>query len=98
MKVHYDNGDIQEVFIRMLIPMNGESRVINLEGGLRHLQRLNSGMKRSASTLGNPGLPFGEDVDYITFGEAACRMQSGFFMVPSCPLFQGLKCPDYLIK
>jgi hypothetical protein len=40
MKVHFDNGDVQEVSIRMLIPMSGESRVINLEGGLRHLQKI----------------------------------------------------------
>jgi hypothetical protein len=40
MKVHYDNGDVQEVSLRMLIPMNGESRVINLDGGLRHLQKI----------------------------------------------------------
>jgi hypothetical protein len=54
MKVHYDNGDIQEVFIRMLIPMNGESRVINLEGGLRHLQKIEFWYETVGFNAGKP--------------------------------------------
>ena len=40
MKVHFDNGTVQDVSLRMSIPENGESRVINLHGGLRQLKKI----------------------------------------------------------
>jgi hypothetical protein len=40
MKVHFDNGDVQDVQMRSLIRQGGESRVIDLEGGLRHLNKI----------------------------------------------------------
>ncbi len=40
MKIHFDNGDVQNVELRAVIPQGGESRVIDLEGGLRHIQKI----------------------------------------------------------
>jgi hypothetical protein len=40
MKVYFDNGDVQDVSIRFHIPQGGESRVIDLDGGLRHIKRI----------------------------------------------------------
>lgn len=40
MKVYFDNGDVQDVSIRFRIPQGGESRVIDLDGGLRHIKRI----------------------------------------------------------
>ncbi len=40
MKVYFDNGDVQDVSIRIRIPQGGESRVIDLDGGLRHIKRI----------------------------------------------------------
>ncbi len=40
MKVYFDNGGMQDVSIRTHIPQGGESRVIDLDGGLRHIQRI----------------------------------------------------------
>ncbi len=40
MKVYFDNGGVQDVQIRTLIPQGGSSRVIDLEGGLRHLSKI----------------------------------------------------------
>jgi len=40
MKVYFDNGSIQDVSIRSRIPQGGESRVIDLDGGLRHIKRI----------------------------------------------------------
>jgi hypothetical protein len=40
MKVYFDNGDVQDVSIRYRIPQGGESRVIDLNGGLRHIKRI----------------------------------------------------------
>jgi hypothetical protein len=40
MKVYFDNGDVQDVSIRYRIPQGGESRVIDLDGGLRHIKRI----------------------------------------------------------
>lgn len=40
MKVYFDNGSVQDVSIRLHIPQGGESRVIDLDGGLRHIQRI----------------------------------------------------------
>lgn len=40
MKVHFDNGAVQDVSVRSLIPQGGETRVIDLDGGLRKLSRI----------------------------------------------------------
>jgi hypothetical protein len=40
MKVHFDNGEMQDVSIRNTIRQGGESRVIDLNGGLRHLSKI----------------------------------------------------------
>jgi hypothetical protein len=40
MKVHFDNGEVQDVPLRSLIPEGGESRAINLDGGLRNLEKI----------------------------------------------------------
>jgi hypothetical protein len=40
MKVYFDNGTVQDVSIRFHIPQGGESRVIDLDGGLRHTSRI----------------------------------------------------------
>ena len=40
MKIYFDNGAVQDVSIRFHIPQGGESRVIDLDGGLRHIKRI----------------------------------------------------------
>ena len=40
MKVYFDNGQVQDVAIRNTIRQGGESRVIDLDGGLRHLSKI----------------------------------------------------------
>lgn len=40
MKVYFDNGDVQDVSIRTDIRQGGESRVIDLNGGLRHISKI----------------------------------------------------------
>jgi hypothetical protein len=40
MKIYYDNGDVQDVALRAVIPQGGESRVIDLVGGVRHLKKI----------------------------------------------------------
>lgn len=40
MKVVFDNGTVQDVQIRSLIAQGGVTRVIDLEGGLRHLSKI----------------------------------------------------------
>lgn len=40
MKVYFDNDEVQDVTLRALIPQGGESRVINLNGGLRRLKKI----------------------------------------------------------
>ena len=40
MKVHYDNGDVQDVSLKLLFRQGEESRVIDLNGGLRHLRKI----------------------------------------------------------
>lgn len=40
MKVYFDNGSVQDVSIRAHIRQGGESRVIDLDGGLRHISRI----------------------------------------------------------
>ena len=40
MKVYFDNGDVQDVSIRNQIRQGGESRIIDLTGGLRGLKKI----------------------------------------------------------
>jgi len=40
MKVYFDNGDVQDISIRNQIRQGGESRVIDLNGGLRGLKKI----------------------------------------------------------
>ena len=40
MKIHFDNGDIQDVALRNRFAQGSESRVIDLNGGLRHLKKI----------------------------------------------------------
>jgi len=40
MKVYFDNGGVQDVALRSRFNQGSESRVIDLDGGLRHLSRI----------------------------------------------------------
>ena len=40
MKVYFDNGEVQDVSIRFQIHQGGESRVIDLNRGLRQISRI----------------------------------------------------------
>jgi hypothetical protein len=40
MKIYFDNGDVQDVSLRSIIRQGQYSRVIDLNGGLRHLKRI----------------------------------------------------------
>lgn len=40
MKIHFDNGGVQEVELRNRFNAGTESRVIDLDGGLRHLTKI----------------------------------------------------------
>ena len=40
MKIHFDNGTIQDVQLRAVIPQGGDSRAIDLPGGVRHLEKI----------------------------------------------------------
>ena len=40
MKIHFDNGGVQEVELRNRFNAGAESRVIDLDGGLRHLSKI----------------------------------------------------------
>lgn len=40
MKVHFDNGSVQDVPVRSVIRQGDQSRVIDLDGGLRHLNKI----------------------------------------------------------
>lgn len=40
MKIHYDNGSVQDVTLRKVIPQGGESLVIDLVGNVRHLKKI----------------------------------------------------------
>lgn len=40
VKVHYGNGDIQDVSLRQVIPAGGWSRVIDLEGQNRDIKKI----------------------------------------------------------
>lgn len=40
MKVHFDNGGVQDVSIRSTIRQGGETRVIDLNGGVRKIAKI----------------------------------------------------------
>jgi len=40
MKIYFDNGGIQDVELRQRFAQGSESRVIDLDGGLRHLSKI----------------------------------------------------------
>jgi hypothetical protein len=40
MKIHFDNGSVQDVALRSRFNQGSESRVIDLDGGLRHLSSI----------------------------------------------------------
>jgi hypothetical protein len=40
MKIYFDNGSVQDVQLRSLFRQGSESRVIDLDGGLRHLSKI----------------------------------------------------------
>lgn len=40
MKVYFDNDEVQDVSLRARFAQGGESRVIDLNGGLRHLKKI----------------------------------------------------------
>lgn len=40
MKVYFDNDEVQDIALRNHIRQGGESRVIDLAGGLRHLKKI----------------------------------------------------------
>jgi hypothetical protein len=56
MKIHFDNGSVQDVALRSNFNQGSESRVIDLDGGLRHLDRIEftyetKGFKRGRSRV-----------------------------------------------
>ncbi len=40
MKIHFDNGGVQNIELRNHFAQGSESRVIDLDGGLRHLEKI----------------------------------------------------------
>jgi len=40
MKIHFDNGETQDVSMRLRFAQGSESRVIDMNGGLRHLTKI----------------------------------------------------------
>jgi hypothetical protein len=40
MKIHFDNGATQDVSLRFRFAQGSESRVIDMDGGLRHLKKI----------------------------------------------------------
>lgn len=40
MKIHFDNGNVQDVQLRNRFGQGSESRIIDLDGGLRHLSKI----------------------------------------------------------
>lgn len=40
MKIYFDNGDVQDVALKSLFRQGDESRVIDLNGGMRHLRKI----------------------------------------------------------
>jgi len=56
MKIHFDNGTVQDVELRNRFAQGSESRVIELTGGLRHLSKIEfwyetKGFKRGRSRV-----------------------------------------------
>lgn len=56
MKVYFDNGSVQDVQLRSRFNQGSESRVIDLDGGLRHLTKIEfwyetKGFKRGRSRV-----------------------------------------------
>jgi len=40
MKIHFDNGTVQDVELRNRFAQGSESRIIDMDGGLRHLTKI----------------------------------------------------------
>jgi hypothetical protein len=40
MKIYFDNGEVQDVSLKSLFRQGDESRVIDLNGGMRHLRKI----------------------------------------------------------
>ena len=40
MKIHFDNGSVQDIQLKNKFAQGSESRVIDLDGGLRHLNKI----------------------------------------------------------
>lgn len=40
MKIHFDNDAVQDVSLRAHIPQGGQSRIIDLDGGVRHIKKI----------------------------------------------------------
>ena len=40
MKIHFDNGTVQNVELRNRFAQGSESRIIDMDGGLRHLSKI----------------------------------------------------------
>jgi hypothetical protein len=40
MKIHFDNGSVQDIELRNRFAQGSESRVIDMNGGLRHLTKI----------------------------------------------------------
>lgn len=40
MKIHFDNDAVQDVSLRTQIPKGGQSRIIDLAGGVRHIKKI----------------------------------------------------------
>jgi hypothetical protein len=48
VKIYFDNGDVQDVSLRSVIPQGGNSRAIDLVGGTRHLTKIEFWYKPAA--------------------------------------------------
>jgi hypothetical protein len=40
MKIYFDNGEVQDVSLKSLFRQGDESRIIDLNGGMRHLRKI----------------------------------------------------------
>lgn len=56
MKVHFANGDVQDVELRTVVPAGGESRVIDLSGGDRTVARVEFWYEANSIGLGKKAL------------------------------------------
>lgn len=50
VKVHFGNGEVQELELRDVIPAGGESRILDLQGGDRVIEKIT--FKYDAQSLG----------------------------------------------